>query len=448
VLFALLTVANAAEVEWSGHYRTRGLAYRNLSLSATNPNAIGSTAYADHRLRLQPAFHLSSRVSVHTQLDFLPYTPWGVTTDAWVDPVTGQSIDLAYADGVAPTGDETNGSSYLGNLQVTRAYADVYTPVGRLRFGRMPMHWGAGILYNAGNDVLNEYGDSADRVQFTTRAGPVYVMAGYDVLYSGYTEAFEGGHDDMQAVDVAVAYRSEALSVGLYNRYRFQPKYDFRAYNGSLWGSAELGPVHAELEAVGVFGEGDLSDEVDNQRIRAAGGLLTADAQFDKILAGLQAGVATGDGDDSDNTLNTFTFDRDHNIALMMFEEPLPVLAPAVLNDANGGRDTTTVVTGDGFSNGFFLAPRIGYALRPDLSADVTYVAARALQSPSWTDEKGYGQEVDLGITYRPFEHFSAVGTFGVFFPGPYYSEFEDDTLGGDFDSATVGGRLMLNAEF
>ena len=93
MLFALLTVANAAEVEWSGHYRTRGLAYRNLSLSATNPNAIGSTAYADHRLRLQPAFHLSSRVSVHTQLDFLPYTPWGVTTDAWVDPVTGQAID-------------------------------------------------------------------------------------------------------------------------------------------------------------------------------------------------------------------------------------------------------------------------------------------------------------------------------------------------------------------
>jgi hypothetical protein len=447
LLFVLLTVANAAEVEWSGHYRTRGLAYRNLSLSNSNADALGGTAYADHRLRLAPTFHLSSRVSVHTQLDFLPYTPWGTTTSTFFDPVTGQAIDLAYADGVGPYADEGDGASYLGNLYVRRAYADVYTSVGRLRFGRMPMHWGAGVLYNAGDTVLSEYGDSADRVQFTTRAGPVYVMAGYDVLYSGFTEATVNGHDDMQAVDVAVAYRTEATSIGLYNRYRFQPQQDFQSYQGSLWGAVELGPVHTELEVVGVVGAGDLSDELNDQKIRAGGALLTADAQFDKIHGGLAVAVASGDGDDSDGVLNGFTFDRDHNVALMMFEEPMPILA-AVPNEANGGRDESAVVTGDGFTNGFYLAPRVGYDLRPDLNANLTYIASRALQAPSWTEEKGYGQEVDLGLTYHPFEHFSAVGTFGVFIPGPYYSQYEHDELGSGFDAPAVGGRLMLNAEF
>ncbi len=448
MLFVLLSVAGAAEVEWSGHYRARALAYRNLSLSTTNDNALGGTFYADHRLRLQPAFHLSSRVSVYTQLDYLPYTVWGGASDSWVDPVTGQAIDLAYVDGVSPYSDESDGSSYLGNLQVTRVWADIYTPVGRLRFGRMPLHWGAGVLFNAGNDPLSEYGDSADRVQFTTRQGPVYIMAGYDLVSEGYRDATAGQHDDMQALDLAVAYRSEAASVGLYNRYRFQPSQNFNAYQGSLWGAAELGPVHAELEAVGVFGRGDLSDALNDQRLLAGGAMLRADTQFDKVLGGFEVGIASGDDDDTDGDLRTFHFDRDHNVALMMFEESMPMLAPAVVNDANGGRETGAVLTGDGVSNAFYLAPRVGYQLRPDLKVDLTYVAARALAAPSWTEEKGYGQEVDLSLRYSPFEHFEATGTAGAFLPGPYYSAYEDDTFGGGFDAPSFGGRVLLTASF
>ncbi len=448
MLILLLSVASAAEVEWSGHYRTRALAYSSLSLSTTNDNALGGTYYADHRLRLQPGFHLSSRVSVFAQLDYLPYTPWGTSADTWLDPVTGQAIDLAYVDGVTPIANEGDGGSYTGNLQLTRAWADVYTPVGRLRFGRMPLHWGAGVLYNAGNTPLSEYGDSADRIQFTTRQGPVYVMAGYDIIYGGFRESYDGSHDDMQALDLAVAYRSEAASVGLYNRYRFQPKQNFRAYQGSLWGSAELGPVHTEIEAVGVFGRGDLSDELNDQRILAGGGIVRANAQFDKILGGFEVGIATGDPDEDDGDLRTFTFDRDHNVALLLFEEPLPVLAPAVLNEANEGRDSSLAITGDGVSNAFYLAPQVGYQLRPDLSVDLTYVAARALAAASWTEEKGYGQEVDLAVRYTPFEHFEATATAGLLLPGPYYSDFEDDTLGGGFDAPTFGGRLLLTAAF
>ena len=33
----------------------------------------------------------------------------------------------------------------------------------------MPLHWGSGMVYNAGNNPLDEFGDSVDRIQFTAK---------------------------------------------------------------------------------------------------------------------------------------------------------------------------------------------------------------------------------------------------------------------------------------
>ncbi|HJN72691.1 MAG TPA: hypothetical protein QGF58_02040 [Myxococcota bacterium] len=447
-LLTLLTTASAAEVEFHGHYRARGLIYDSLSLSEDNPNLLGRTSFVDHRLRLSPAIHASSRVGVFAQIDMLPLTVWGDSTNTWTDPVTGDAIAMAYADGVAPYGDAADGTSYLRNIQLTRAYADVYTEYGRVRFGRMPIDWGAGVLFDDGNDPLDEYGDTGDRLQFTTRVGPVYVMGAYELINEGLLDRDEL-EDAMNAADLAVAWQTETLGVGLYNRLRFQGSPQFRAYNGSVWAHVEMGPANVDAEIVGVFGRGDLDTGVNDIQIMAAGGVIEGSIDIDKIYGGLQFGLATGDTDPNDNVLRTFTFDRDYNIALMMFEEPMPVLAPAVINDANGGRDLDAVRTGDGISNALFLRPHIGYHLRPDLSADLAYIGARALQLPEDEQaDRGYGQEFDLSLTYSPFEHFSATGTAGAFLPGPYYENYEHETLGGDFDAPSFGGRLVLTAEF
>ncbi|MCP4809338.1 MAG: hypothetical protein GY913_11830 [Proteobacteria bacterium] len=443
------TPADAAEVDFSGHYRARALYYDNLSLSDTNPNALGATSFIDHRLRLMPAIHASSRVGVFAQVDMLPTTVFGDSPNTWVNPVDGQAIALAYADGVSPYGDADDGTSYLQNIQVTRAYADVYTDYGRLRFGRMPVDWGVGLLFNDGLDATDEYGDTGDRVQFTTRAGPVYVMGAYELIHEGLLETSGEADDQMQATDLAVAWQTETMALGLYNRYRFQRNPGFRAYNGSLWGHIELGPANVDAEFVGVFGRGDLDTGVNDIQVIAGGLVLDGTIDVDKIHGGLQFGLGTGDTDPTDNVLRDFQFDRDHNVALMMFEEPMPILAPGVVNEANAGRDYDAVRTGDGMSNVLYIRPEVGYQLRPDLAAKASYIAARALQvEETETGNRGYGMEVDLGLTYTPFEHFSAEAMGGVFLPGPYYENYEHDELGGGFDAATFGGRLMLTADF
>lgn len=441
-----LTPAHAAEVTWEGHYRARGLVYSSLSLASedANANSLGLSAVTDHRFRLQPTFNISSNVAIAAQLDFLPLGYWGDSINTWSDPVTGTNIARAYADGVTPYADEEDGSSYLRNLSLVRVYGDVYTPIGRLRFGRMPLHWGAGLVFNDGLDINSEYGDSADRVQLTSRVGPVYVMGAVETLSEGLIAA----QDDMHAVDLAVAWRSETAALGLYNRYRFQAD-TFNAYAGDLWGFAELGPVKVELEVAGVVGQGDLDTGVNDVTISSIGGILRATGGLEKVYGGLELGYANGDKAPDDSEIHTFTFDRDHNVALMMFEEPMPLLAAAVPSDENGGLDTSAVRTGDAISNALYFTPWVGYKLRPELSGELALIGARqAIAEAGAENARGYGWELDATVTYAPFEHFELRGTGGVFLPGTHYTAFTDPDLGGGFEGPAVGGRLYGVVKF
>ena len=38
---------------------------------------------------------------------------------------------------------------------VSRLYAEVVSDIGNIRFGRMPVHWGAGMIFNVGTYPLN-----------------------------------------------------------------------------------------------------------------------------------------------------------------------------------------------------------------------------------------------------------------------------------------------------
>ena len=70
-----------------------------------------------------------------------------------------------------------------------RVWAEFSTPVGELRFGRMPNHWGLGILNNAGDGYDDNYQSTIDRIQFTTGIKPLdlYVTGAWDFVNEGAT---------------------------------------------------------------------------------------------------------------------------------------------------------------------------------------------------------------------------------------------------------------------
>ncbi len=441
VLAAILSSpASAADVTWEGFYRARYLVYDSLSLSDSNAQAEGAASAIDHRMRLQPAWTLSEHAQLHAQFDVLAYTLWGDAPDTWTDPVDGSSIALAEADGVSTSG---------AGLKATRAWAEAYTGVGKFAVGRMPLHWGAGILWNDGNDPLSEYGDTADRVQFTTRLGAVFVMAAVDVQSEGYVGDVSEPVDDMAGLSAAFGFRSETAGLALLNNYRFQPSNEWGAYTGDLWGYSEIGPLRLELEIAGTVGGGNLDTGANDIEVAAFGAMLDAGWNAEKIGFGVQGGMATGDADPDDGSVKTFRFDRDHNVALMLFEEPLPTLGTTVRNDANGGRTTDAALSGEGVSNALYVRPRVNYRLLPNLDLETAYITATLAKGPDTTEgRKGYGHEIDVSLRYDPHPHLWVKGTAGVLIPGAYYSAYTDADLGGGFDRPAFGGRIVAVAEF
>jgi len=143
----------------------------------------------------------------------------------------------------------------------------------------------------------------------------------------------------MQTANLALIYRNEMAGIGFLNRYRYQPSQSFQAYTGDLWFFGDTGPLRVEGEVAAVFGGGNLQDGANDITIGAVGAVLKADVEMDKILGGIEAGLATGDADETDAKLKTFTFDRDYNVALLLFEEPMPTLAARSANSTNDGRD-------------------------------------------------------------------------------------------------------------
>ncbi len=438
-LLALLlpAPASAAELTWDGYYRGRALAYDSLSLSTSNESTEGFSAAFDHRMSLRPSWLLSEHAALRAQVDLFPYQLWGEQTATHVDPVTGEETATAFADGTESVG---------AGLVATRAWAEAYTPVGRFALGRMPMEWGAGILWNPGNDPEDEYGDTADRLQYSTRVGPVFVMGAYDVQFEG----FLGAEDDMQAASLGVGYRTETAGVGLLNIYRWQNSAELQSYTGDVWAFTQLGPVRAELEAVGVFGAAaSLSTGANDVDIMSFGGMLDLQYATDKLTVGLQGGFATGDEDPDDEKIRTFSFDRDHNVALVLFEETLPTLQTSVMNESNEGRDTEAALTSDGLSNVLYLRPSVKYHLLPELEGELSWFTGMLASGPATTEGRtGYGNEFDLSLRYDPHPHVWVKGSAGVLLPGKYFSEYEDPTHGGGFDQPAWAARLIGTVEF
>jgi hypothetical protein len=442
--------AQAAEVVWDGHYRTQIRYFNSLSLTdiETNPNTEEVSWWADHRLRLQPGFLISENVSLYTQLDFLPGVTWGDQPAVQTDLATGLADPTVYSYAVTPPTAE-DGSAGLQNLQVRRAWAQLDFKLAQVRFGRMPVEWGTGMVWNAGDDPLSEYGDTGDRVQALVPIGPVYVIGAFDTSFENYVNE----PDDLKQITAGVAYIGEKVGLGSYNTFRwqrFEEDSRYRMFTGDIWAHATLGIAQLDFELAFMLGGGDLSESINDVRVTGVGSVLNASLEGQKLLGGLGLGIASGDQDPYDTQFRGFAFDPDYNVALMMFEEPMPTLAhenPHPYN--NAGREYGAVRMGDGVRNAMYLRPNIGYRVLDELRLDLAFIAATATKvEEEQRDARGYGSELDFSIEYTPFEHFKLESTTGIFFPGKYISEYTHDTFGGGFETNAIGSRLVGSIEF
>lgn len=150
------------------------------------------------RLRLEPTINISDQVRVRTQLDVFDNLILGSTADSQVNPyVPGQTTSNANQTGqtsAAASTDvfSTTQNSYASSVLAKRAWGEIDTELGSLRFGRMPWHFGRGMYFNRGACADCEGGTTVDRMMIlTTLYGHQLSLAwdfGAQGYHVGYTE--------------------------------------------------------------------------------------------------------------------------------------------------------------------------------------------------------------------------------------------------------------------
>lgn len=161
-------------------------------------------ASANMRLRLNPEIHISDNLRILSQVDFLNNVVLGSTPDAYATAPSGTGSSgyrpaLNGYNGYAPLGafsttqtPPTAGvNGYRNSIDVQRAWAEYVTPVGQLRFGRMPLHWGMGMLVNSGDRIDDDWQSNSDRIMFVSgiKSLDLYFGGSWDFVSSGPTNA-------------------------------------------------------------------------------------------------------------------------------------------------------------------------------------------------------------------------------------------------------------------
>ena len=158
-----------------GYFRTRAEALQNPDTQTTNTslahpnNRAGLVSFNQMRARLEPTLKVNDHLSLHTQFDVLDNVVFGTEETKQLEllsPVVG-TVTLPAGPGSVSMGGGEAGENKALNFR--RAYMDILTPVGKLRVGRQPSHWGLGIFQNDGNGRQGDFGDTTDRILFMTQ---------------------------------------------------------------------------------------------------------------------------------------------------------------------------------------------------------------------------------------------------------------------------------------
>jgi len=478
-----------------GYFRFRGDWLKNFNLGFNDDPVLGGAPFprsagcgsttsdigceeaiksSNIRLRLEPTIRLDSRKAVHFQIDVLDNLVLGSTPNGVFGDGTAKPTNIpvgAFTDGqVAP---EAGRNSLTDSIVVKRAWAEIRSDLGLLKFGRMPSHWGLGILANSGSadpfhgtyDLDSDYGDTADRLmvfsgipgtQYRFGIGTDWALTSpssqqsllWKNRYQGQPWDLENGDNVNQWIFVIAKLDSpkdfkdkleltgSALNYGAYFVYRNQdyayetfnlnnptnPDAIFprkaKAYIPDIWVRYALNNLEFEMEAVGIVGTiGDLSDVsagLTDIKIRQYGGVAKVNwhALNKKLNLGFEVGYASGDQWDSEpnGQINV----RDSRTLPEIGDDTVS----AFRFDFNYRvdlilfRELLGTVT-----NATYLKPHLKYHLTDEITGQAAAVVSFA-NVPVATPGNGsmYGVELDLDLGYQSDRFFAGLA-YGILLP-------------------------------
>ncbi len=410
---------DAKGVEAHIEYRTRGLYINPFELSGT---AVRDGYWVEQRLRSDLRLQHNEKVSLTLQIDALDGVLFGDNGTFGKVPAPNSGLTIAskrpnevgWGIGLKPGADPLNPDSYVPVLEPRRAlqfnhiYGDAVLPMGLLRIGRQPMKYGPGMTVHDGSRSnrwgVSTFSDVADRALFATKLDEVvyrlvkgkshtfnpsmdegvFLAVFYDWMSQGTLDQYS---DDLGKMGFALQWKQPKLETfGLCWRDILlsanvvslrNDAFDTDIYSFPMRAQAGLGPLWLQLqytvhtgttrevsEGFAVLSSGDAHI----QELQASGMQAIIDYKAGPVTITFEVDYASGDDDPRPDTpITSFTFARDSNVGLLLFEH---IMAFESARSAAVGIENlssldapsfplTEISTEGRFTNAFALFPQI-----------------------------------------------------------------------------------------
>lgn len=466
------------DFELRGYWKVRALHIGNLFMGQGDTGDIGrglfdeaegrlrglnSTAYLLHQMRLSPSIAYRKIAVLKLDVDVLDGVVWGDNA-----AVSSLALFAGHPSATGVDGDP------LDTIAVRRAWLEVSLPVGSLRVGRMPSHWGMGLLANKGDGLDADFGDfkagsTVDRILFATKpvqivqtlmgvtrpekgiGGKIILALAFDKMVDLARKQDEElgelacvdcppqillsrPNDDVDEYVGVLVYKDEKADIfgdtdliqaGAYVVHRVQKDTQSKIWiiDGHL--KLRLGQYGLESELLFITGSTNAIDSPEAPlNINIKGGVARVGYYdfLDQLDFELELGWAPGDSSPTSKNFTGFPFHPDYNVGLLLFDYILAMRTAKAWTKSQTG-----LWSKGGVWNSQYIQPKVRW--RPPWVEGLTvvgaFLAARAevdnvaVWLVNTPPDLALGYELDLAVRYDFYGHVHFKLETGVLIPGP-----------------------------
>ncbi|MFM8268798.1 MAG: hypothetical protein ACKN9V_01305 [Pseudomonadota bacterium] len=422
--------AFSASMNFSGSFRTEATSYTNLGQTAGKE----SKQFILGRALIDPNLLIDDHFSIRSQ--------WSLLTSPAFTPLATQP--LGNGQGGFVFGDVRTAS-----LNLNRAWLEWTSDFGVVRVGRVPISWGYGLTWDAGNRIWDDYQTTDDRLEYRLHLGNVIGALAYTKARK--LSVLENSNDQ-EFYTVYLQYDNPELDVegGIYfeKQARSTPLNSATGgpINGNLgessnpFGQAGSSPLASKTpypknnNAVDVYlkkttgrftfgGEVtwlsgkayDVGGDGIEDDLNAFGAMGNITFAYHKVKAFTEVVYASGDKNINDSSSTAFS------LIHLNRARPGLILGRELLGQYHGdtvGQGNLLVYGKDGSYSGlFFVRPGFRVDWSPSWASGVEVVIARKAAGQDG-ENANLGWELDLGTDYNVYKNFDLGLNVGFAFPG------------------------------
>lgn len=415
--------AQAFSLDWSGAYRVEYFGLDDPRLS-DGP----AKSYVLNHLELRPTVIASDNVKITSEFQVLP-------NEAYPDSQLGQFMGAELNGSGSNVLSQTQGSSQIRTTQLYMTWEQEY---GALLVGRAPVDFGLGMTFNGGFSPYDHWQDVRDIVGYKFTLGNFFILPMLGRVVDQGPGTGSAARDQMLHLEYenpesgslfAIFYEGRTAGQGINDAY---PRIPGSAANAGEFSSSRVNiAIGREFEALNMTVEGGFYTG-DTGATTAGGQNISIDAfglaseinyrpEGSRFTSGLLLGYASGDDPSTEDTYESYLFDRNYDVALLMMNHPLGANRDFLRTSADrGAGDAEDVVDVESISNVIYVAPYLTWAWTETLNVRNRFIYAHLNTDPNPSQgvDQSLGFEWDIELLYKPQERVEWITQVGLLFPG------------------------------